>query len=83
MKFPKLLTKAKLKGTQVLWSEELLDNDDELIELIDWKSHHGIKILRPSNLAKLHARGFYSSEIFQLFRKNNQIKYLERKSGEK
>lgn len=77
--FPKLLEKARLDRYQVKWREEDLDayGDEAIYEYKLWKYYWGISCLTPAKLRAMHARQLYSREIFQVFRKNKRIGYLE------
>jgi hypothetical protein len=82
MQFPQLLERAKIKGTQLIFDVESI-TDEELVEYMDWKATHKITTLRPSTLARLHARGLFESEIFKLFKNNKKIDYLATKTENK
>lgn len=76
MKFPKALELALIKNNKVYFHVDVLESDEAHTELLSWLYELRIKMLTPSKLRALHARGIHSKEIFKLFQNNKKINYL-------
>jgi hypothetical protein len=79
MNFPKLLTKAIFKNSTLYFHERDLENDEDLVEYMDFKRHYKFKSLTLAQLKKLHGKGQYVKEIHRLFVQNKRLAYLEEK----
>jgi SAM-dependent methyltransferase len=79
MNFPKLLTKAIFKNSTLYFHERDLENDEDLVEYMDFKTKHKFKTITLASLKKLHSRGQFVKEIHRLFVQNKRLAYLEEK----
>lgn len=77
VKFPRLLDRAILKGSKIYFDISQVDiSDVELVEYMDYKSHHKISVLTPARLRKLHKKNIDREAIFKVFKNNKKTGYL-------